>query len=113
MFYAFLVLVGLCALAVYATLILHLVPGAAEERLGVLEALPPDLGVWKTDESSQDAEAAKARGLTRQVRTYHESASGWFGGERLVRQVRYRNSATNEIVHVEPDEVVKRRRIRR
>ena len=113
MFYAFLVLVGLVALGVYATLILHLVPGAAEERLGVLEALPRDLGVWKTDESSPEGAAAQGRGLTRQVRTYHQPSSGWFGGDRLILQVRYRDRTSDEIVAVEPEVIRRRRRVKR
>jgi len=113
MFYAFLVLVGLVALAVYVTLILHLVPGAAEERLGVLEPLPSDLGIWRTEDSPPDAEVATARGLVRQVRVLHEPASSWFGSERLVRQVRYRDPVTLDIVHVMPDRITRRRRIKR
>jgi hypothetical protein len=113
MFYLFLVLVGFGAVGVYVTLILHLVPGAAEERLGVLEELPPDLGVWQTDDSSPEGKAASARGLIRQIRTCHEPAVGWFGSERLLRQTRYRDRATNEIVRVDQDTAVKRRRVRR
>jgi len=113
MFYLFLLSVGVAALGVYVALILHLVPGAAEERLGVLEELPIDIGVWKTDETSPAGHAAEAKGLSRQVRVLHRPAAGWFGGDRLVRQVRYRDRATDEIVLVDPEEVTKRRRIRR
>jgi hypothetical protein len=113
MFYVFLVVVGLAAVGIYVTLILHLVPGAAEERLGVLEDLPSDLGVWKTDESSPESGTATARGMIRQVRTYQEATGGWFGGPRLIRQVRYRDQVTGDIVHVDPDKPMKRRRVRR
>ena len=113
MFYLFLVIVAFFGIAIYVTLILRLVPGAAEERLGVLEDLPPDLGVWKTDESSPAGQDARARGLVRQVRVCSQSASGWFRSERLVRQVRYRDLGTNEVVHVGPEELVKRKRVSR
>jgi hypothetical protein len=113
MFYLFLVVVAFFGIAIYVTLILRLVPGAAEERLGVLEDLPPDLGVWKTDESSPAGQDARARGLVRQVRVCSQSANGWFRSERLVRQVRYRDLGTNEVVHVSPEEVVKRKRVKR
>jgi hypothetical protein len=56
---------------------------------------------------------AATQGLRRQVRIFHLPTAGWFGGERLTRQVRYRNRTTDEIVRVEPDEVMKRRRVRR
>lgn len=112
MFYAFLVVVGLLGIGIYVALMLHLVPGAAEERLGVLEQLPPDLGKWKDDDVSPEGASAKKQGLARQVRLYHQSSTGLLGGERLVRQVRYRDETTNAIVRVEPDAVVKRKRIK-
>lgn len=113
MFYAFLLIIAVAGIGIYVALIFHLVPGAAEDRLGVLEELPPDAGVWKTDDSSPAAMTAATQGLTRQVRLFHLPTAGWFGGERLIRQVRYRDRTTDEIVRVEPDEVVKRRRVRR
>lgn len=113
MFYLFLVLVALIAIGTYAAFMLRLVPGVAEQRFGVLEELPPDLGVWKTESDSPAALAADAYGLRRQVRVYLRPGRGWFGRDQLVRQVRYRNGETNEIVRVDPEEVLKRRRIRR
>ncbi len=113
MFYAFLVIVGLVGIGIYVALMLHLVPGAAEERLGVLEQLPPDLGKWKADDVSPEGVMAKKQGLARQVRLYHHSATSLLSGDRLVRQVRYRDAATNAIVRVEPDAVLKRKRIKR
>jgi hypothetical protein len=87
------------------------VPGLVEQRFGVLEALPEDIGKWKSDDESEEGKAAAARGLRREERLFHDpNARG--GGGKLVRQVRYRNRATNEIVKVEPDEIVKRKRIR-
>jgi hypothetical protein len=113
MFYAFLLIVAVTGIGIYVTLIFHLVPGAAEDRLGVLEDLPPDIGVWKADDSSPEGIAAAAEGLSRQVRIFHQPTAGWFGSERLIRQARYRDRMSNEIVRVEPDHVLKRKRIRR
>jgi hypothetical protein len=106
-FYVFLLVCAAIAIGIYLLFIVNLVPGAAEERLGVLEALPPDVGTWKADTESDAGRAAAANGLTREVRYYfYETRS------RLVRQVRDRNPATGEIVRTEREEVVKRRRVR-
>src|SRR5712671_5800951 len=91
----------------YILVIYREVPGAVEMRLGVLEALPEDLNVWKTDAESEEGKAALARGLRREERLFHDIQAN-----RLLKQVRFRNQATNEITKVEPDEVVKRKRIR-
>ena len=108
MFYLFLLIVGIAGIGVYVLFILNLVPGAAEERLGVLEPLPPETGTWKPDHDSAEARAAETEGLKREVRHYFYETDA-----RLVIQVRYRNGATNEIVRSDPERTVKRRRIRR
>jgi GNAT superfamily N-acetyltransferase len=79
------------------------VPGAVEERLGELEGLPQNLGEWVVDESSPEAQGAAARGLTRERRTWRDPGKGWFGSDRLVLQVRYRDRATGAIQSAEPD----------
>ena len=107
MFYAFLIVVAAAGIGLYLLVILREVPGAAEERLGKLEELPPDLGKWKSDPDSAEGRAALERGETREVRIWEDSTRG-----RLLRQVRYRNNETDEITRAEPDEVVKRRRLR-
>jgi hypothetical protein len=112
LFYVFLVLVAILGIGVYLLFIFKLVPGAAEERLGVLEPLPEDIGQWRVDESSELAQAALARGRKREERLFFEEGVGVLGQGRLVRQVRYRNSMSNAIEEVEPDQLVKRRRIR-
>jgi hypothetical protein len=66
------------------------------------------VGKWKADGESDEGRAASAEGLVREVRTFHYETSG-----RLVRQVRYRNATTNEVVRSDPEEPVKRRRVRR
>jgi hypothetical protein len=107
MFYFFLVLVGIIGIGVYVLFIFNLVPGAQEERLGVLEPLPEDVGRWHADADSDASKAATREGLVREVRHYFYEATG-----RLVLQVRYKHAETGEIVRVEPDRAVKRKRIR-
>ncbi|HEV8549164.1 MAG TPA: hypothetical protein VGQ57_09050 [Polyangiaceae bacterium] len=107
MFYLFLVVVGILGLGVYVLFIFNLVPGVREERMGVLEALPEDVGKWKTDESSDAARAATKDGLVRETRHYFYEATG-----KLVFQVRYKRPTTGEIVRVDPEEPVRRKRVR-
>ena len=107
LFYVFLLLVGAVGVGIYLLFILNLVPGAAEERLGVLEPLPEDVGTWKRDESSAEARAAAEQGLAREVRHYFYEGSG-----KLVRQVRYCDPETQKVVRVDPEQPLRRRRIR-
>lgn len=107
MFYAFLLFVGIASVGVYLLFIFNMVPGMAEERIGVLEALPPDTGTWKVDSESDAGRAAAAEGLVREVRHYFYEDRG-----RLVLQARCRDAKTHEIVRIEPEVSVKRRRIR-
>ncbi len=112
MFYVFLIIVAALGVGVYLLFIFKLVPGAMEERLGVLEPLPDDVGQWKPDDHSPEARAALERGQKREERLFFEEGKGIFAQGRLLKQVRYRSAASNEIVEVLPDEPVKRRRIR-
>lgn len=107
MFYVFLLICGAIGIVLYLVIMMNLVPGAAAERIGVLEALPSDVGKWKEDVESEAGKHAASEGLVREVRHYHYEANG-----RLVLQVRYRDKKTDEIVRTEPEEVVKRRRVR-
>jgi hypothetical protein len=111
-FFLFLVLVAVLGIAFYLLFLLNLVPGMAEERLGVLEPLPQDLGTWVSDETSEAGRAARAEGLVRETRHYHYEA-GSTGGGKLVLQARLRNPETDEIVRVEQEQAVKRRRVRK
>jgi hypothetical protein len=111
MFYVFLILVALAGVTVYLVFILREVPGVAEQRFGRL-VMPPDLGKWKPDEQSAEAERAKGEGLRREVRLLWEADAGFLRRGRLVRQVRYRSLETKAIERVEPDEVVKLRRVK-
>ncbi|MEO6602337.1 MAG: hypothetical protein ABIQ16_20820 [Polyangiaceae bacterium] len=112
MFYVFLAIVSLLGVGIYLVFIFKLVPGAAEERLGVLEPLPDDINQWRIDEDSQLGKAALARQRKREERLYFEEGKGLLAQGRLVRQVRYRNLTNNAIEEVEPDQPVKRKRIR-
>jgi hypothetical protein len=109
-FYVFLVIVAGLGIAFYLLFLLNLVPGMKEERLGVLEPLPEDVGKWVVDESSEAGHAARAQGLVRETRHYHYEAGS---GGKLVLQGRLRDPATDEIVSVEQERVVKRRRVRK
>jgi hypothetical protein len=107
LFYVFLLICAAIGIGIYLVFILNLVPGAKEERLGVLEPLPTDVGKWKEDHESDEGTRARSEGLIREVRHYFYESNG-----RLVRQVRYRNAATGEIVRTEPEEAIRRRRVR-
>lgn len=104
-YFVFLVVIAALAVGVYLLVIFRNVPGALEERLGVLEPLPTDLGIWKAEAGSDAAHAAHSEGLTREMRLFLDQG-------RLLRQVRYRNTATGAIVRADKDQVVKRRRIK-
>ena len=112
MFYLFLLIVAALGVAVYLLFIFKLVPGAAEERLGVLEPLPKDVGQWQVDEASELGKAALERHRKREERLFFEEGKGLMAQGRLVRQVRYRNLTNNAIEEVDPDRLVKRKRIR-
>lgn len=112
MFYVFLLIVAALGVLVYLVFIFKLVPGAAEERLGVLEPLPDDIGQWRVDEASEQGKAALARDRKREERLFFEEGKGLMAQGRLVRQVRYRRLSDNAIAEVEPDQPVKRKRIR-
>ena len=112
MFYVFLLIVAALGVGVYLLFIFKLVPGAMEERLGVLEPLPDDVGKWRVDEHSPQGKAALARSLKREERLFFEEGQGLLTQGRLVRQVRYRNASSNAIEEVEPDQPVKRKRIK-
>lgn len=112
MLYLMLLFIGFTALAVYLLVVFREVPGAMTERWGELEGLPADLGEWAVDEQSEAANEARGRGLVREVRTWRDAGAGWFGRDRLVLQVRYRDAQTGEIDSTEPDRVIERRRIK-
>ncbi len=109
--FGFVLFVGLVGVVLYLLMIMREVPGAAEERFGRLEALPDDIGKWKLDEDSPEARAAADEGLKREVR-YLFDPDASFGRGKLTRQVRYRDLATNEIARIDPEEIIKRKRIR-
>jgi hypothetical protein len=112
MAYVLLGCIALAALAVYLLVIFREVPGAVAERLGELEGLPRDLGKWVPDDSSAEGKQASARGLQRELRTWREPGTGWFGRDRLLLQVRYRDRASGSIKSADPDREIRRRRVK-
>ena len=108
MFYVLLLILAAVGAGIYFLVFMQNVPGAAAERFGTLEPLPEDCGEWKPDEESPEALAAKPDGLKREVRFFFEE-----GKQRLLKQGRYRSVESNEVVRVDPDQVVKRRRVKR
>ncbi len=107
MFYVFLLVIAVLGIGIYLLFILPSVPGAVEERFGVLEPLPKDLGVWQADDESEAGKAARERGEIREVRLLFDEQKS-----RLTRQARYRSASSDEVVRIDPEEVVKRRRIK-
>jgi hypothetical protein len=112
MLYLMLLFIGIVSVAVYLLVVFREVPGAVTERWGELEGLPRDLGQWVVDDASEAAIEANERGLVREVRTWREAGTGWFGRDRLLLQIRYRDAATGEIDSAEPDRVIPRRRVK-
>lgn len=113
MFYFLLLLIAAAGAAAYVAFMLSQVPGAAEERLGEWEPVPEGVGRWQVDADSAAGKAARAQGLSREVRWLFDPDAGVGGGGKLVRQVRYRHLESNAIERVEPDEVVRRRRVKK
>ncbi len=110
MFYVFLLGVAAAGGIIYL-FIAGLFPGLKEERFGVLEPLPPNLGQWHVDAESEAGRGAIANGQKREVRFLFE-AGGLFSSGKLMRQSRLRDAKTNEILSALPDEIIKRKRVR-
>ncbi len=104
-FYLFLLGVGAVGALAYMGLFLSHVPGAKDERLGALPDLPDKLGKWVEQEKpSEDGLLCEKRHLL--------IDEGGFGGGKLLLQVRYRNPQTREIMRIEKEQTIKRRRVR-
>lgn len=108
MFYVFLLILGVLGAGLYLMMFLQNVPGAVEDRLGALEPLPGNLGEWQVDQDSTQAADARAQGLIRERRVFLDE-----GRNQLLQQVRYKSATTQEIVRADPDQVLKRRRVRK
>jgi len=106
MLYVFLLLIAAAGVAAYLLFVFMHVPGATKERLGELEPVPDDIGRWLVDTESAEGQKASSQGLLREQRLLLQE-----GGKRFIKQVRYRNAETREIVRIEPEEVIPRRRI--
>lgn len=110
MFYVFLLGVAALGSLVYL-FIAGMYPGLKEERFGVPEPLPSNLGKWEADPDSEAGRAARADGKKLEVRFLFEEG-GLFSSGKLLRQSRLRDATSNEILTVLPDEPIKRKRIR-
>lgn len=108
MIYLFVVFIGALGLLAYLGIMFNAVPGAVDERLGVLEALPEHLGEWVEDPDTE-AQALLAQSKRREIRYLLESG-GLFRGQVLIKQSRIRDVASNEIVEVLPETRTRRRR---
>lgn len=98
----FLLIVGAIGALAYLALFMSHIPGAADERLGKLEDLPERLNEWVEDPQPT------VEGLVCERRHLMSSPSL----NKWVLQVRYRDPQTREIVRVDPEKSVKRRRRR-
>lgn len=103
--YLFLLGVGAVGAGAYLFLFMSHVPGAKDERLGVLEPLPPQMGEWV------EQEARSSDGFVVERRYLNPESTG-FSGPKILLQVRYRDAETREIVRVDPEQVIKRKRVR-
>ncbi len=102
-FYVFLLIVAAVGALAYLALYFSHVPGAADERLGELEDLPKSLNEWVEDEQpSEDGLICERRHLMPDT-----------FASRMTLQVRYRDPATRDIVRIDPEVTIKRRRVRR
>jgi hypothetical protein len=90
-----------CVFAVYFTS-QGTTPG--EFLFGKYEPLPDDLGTWKKTDGDQ------LPGLLREERLLLPEGQARAG--HLLQQVRYRDAATRDIVRVEPERRIRRRRVR-
>ncbi len=104
-FIAFFLLSGLT----YIVVTLLVIPGLADERLGRLEDLPEDAGIWKEDLDSHDAHDAMKQGLRRETRYWIDQDV--IGRERIVHQVRY-VSKDGVVVRTGPETRIRRKRCR-
>ena len=89
--------------AVFAAFFTSQGTSALEFLFGRYEAPPDDLNTWR------DVEIEQPSGLLRQERLLFPTASQ--GGAFLLRQVRYRDPSSHEIVRVGHEERVRRRRV--
>lgn len=102
-FYVFLLIVGAIGALAYLALFMSHVPGAADERLGTLEPLPEKLNEWVEDQAqSADGLVCERRHLM------SEPSSG-----KMILQVRYRDPTSRDILRIEPERVIKRKRRRK
>ena len=112
MLYLLLVLIALVPCVIYAIVVMLEVPGMADERFGVLEALPEDIGEWKPEPDEDAIPDAATEGLIRETRLWI-NPNDLFGRKKMYRQVRYLDPETQEVLHTEKDVRIRRKRIKK
>lgn len=110
MIYFFVVLIGALGFLAYLGIMFNAVPGALDERLGTLEELPENLGEWTYDTESDEGKSLAAEDKRLEMRYLLESSGALFKRQYLVRQVRVRDLASNEIVQIRPEQRIVRKR---
>jgi hypothetical protein len=109
MIIVFVILIAALGAGLYLTIMYSSIPGAVDERLGKLDALPDNLGLWTPDTDSEAGKLALAKGKRREVRTLYEPG-GLLRRHCLVIQGRLRDVQSGEIEDIEPEQRVTRRR---
>ncbi len=110
MIYLFIVLIGALGFLAYLGIMFNAVPGTLDERFGTLEKLPDNLGTWTYDTESEEGAALAAAGKRLEIRHLLESSGLLARKQYLIKQVRVRDLATNEIIEVRPEQRMVRRR---
>ena len=105
--------IALLFCVIYAVVVMVYVPGLADERLGELEELPEDVGEWNIDTNSAQAHSARAEGLICETRLWIEGGGDFLGREKILRQVRYLDPETKEVVLAEKDVRIRRKRVKK
>lgn len=113
MLYFIFLAIAIIPCVIYAIVVMMEIPGLADERLGVLEELPEDIGEWKIDTDSPQARAAETEGQSCETRLWLVSGGDFLGREKILRQVRYLDKESGEVVRVEKDVRVKRKRVKK
>lgn len=97
---------------IYVLLALDIVPGLRQERLGPGLVVPPEIFDWQVDQASAAGQAARERGLIRELRIVSRAA-GLLGRSRYYQQARLRHPESHEIVEVAPERRVRLAQIAR
>lgn len=112
MYYLIFLFIAIVPCVIYVWVIWMEVPGFADERLGVLEDLPDNIGKWTRDEESEKAKAAEQEGLIYETRLWIYGNNPFTNQPKIYRQFRYLDSETEEFVRADKDKRYKRKRVK-